>query len=284
MILRTTNRGHAMIRSARRAERPASAVRGSRYVQQHCLGSINLNTDRAWKRYGEVDPYFGVITHKDYHAWALTDEKRENFFRSGEEHVEKVMKILREINPGFSPARTIDFGCGVGRLTLPLARVSTSVIGVDVAPGMLSEAQKNAAERGVSNVEFAHEISGHFDFIHSYIVLQHIPPRRGLPIVRDLVSRVERGGMIALQVPYHAAPWVKLAIRVKHVNPIIKRTFNLVNGRPWNFPALTMYCYSVPSILAILRDAGIDDIRIVLDSAAGPYYSSMILCGWSGQG
>jgi SAM-dependent methyltransferase len=157
------------------------------------------------------------------------------------------------------------------------------VLGVDVSPGMLSEAQKNAAERGASNVRFAHEVSGRFDLVHSHIVLQHIPPRRGLPIVRDLASRVECGGMVVLQMPYYAALWVKFAARAKHVNPIVKGAFNLAKGRPWNFPALTMYCYSVPSILSILRHAGIDDIRIVLDSAAGRYYSSMMLYGWRGQ-
>lgn len=243
-----------------------------------------MNTDKAWKRYGEVDPYFGVITRDDYHSWSLTDQKREEFFQSGEAHVESIMKTLREINPKFSPASAIDFGCGVGRLTLPLARVSASVLGVDVAPGMLSEAQKNAAERGAANVTFAHEVSGRFDLVHSYIVLQHIPPRRGLPILRDLVSRVERGGMIVLQVPYHAVLWVRLATRMKHVNPVAKGAFNLAKARPWNFPALTMYYYSIPSILSILRDAGIDDIRIALDSAAGRHYSSMILYGWRRQG
>jgi SAM-dependent methyltransferase len=245
---------------------------------------MTLNTDKAWRRYGEVDPYFGVITHDHYHSWVLTDEGREEFFQSGEVHVETIMKKLREINPGFAPSRTVDFGCGVGRLTLPLARVSASVLGVDVAPGMLSEAQKNAAERGVANVSFAHEVSGCFDLVHSHIVLQHIPPRRGLPIVRDLVSRVECGGMIMLQVPYYAVPWVRFAARVKHVNPIVKGAFNLAKGREWNFPALTMYCYSVSSILSILRHGGIDDIRIVLDSAAGPHYSSMMLFGRRGQG
>jgi len=104
------------------------------------------------------------------------------------------IKTLREINPGFSPTRTIDFGCGVGRLTLPLARDSASVPGVDVSPGMLSEAQKNSAERGVSNVRFALEVSGRFGLVHSFIVLQRIPPRRGLPIGRDPATPVEPGG------------------------------------------------------------------------------------------
>lgn len=248
------------------------------------LWEDGLNTDKAWKRFGEVDPYFGVVTHSQYHSQTLTDHVRNEFFRSGERHVRILMKTLREINPGFSPTRAIDFGCGVGRLTLPLAREAASVLGVDVSPGMLSEAQKNATERGVSNVKFARQVSGRFDLVHSFIVLQHIPPRRGLPIVRDLVSRVERGGMIVLQVTYYASVWRKLRTRVERVDPIIKRAHNLVIGRALNYPAITMYCYSVPSILDSFRNAGIEDIRIILDSAAGPSYSSMTLYGWSQPG
>lgn len=243
-----------------------------------------MNTDKTWERYGEVDPYFGVLMLNKYHSWALTDQVRDEFFRSGEGYVQILMKTLREINPGFSPISTLDFGCGVGRLTLPLARESASVLGVDVSPGMLSEAHKNSSERGVSNVRFAHEVSGCFDLVHSFIVFQHIPPRRGMRIVRDLVSRVEPGGMAVLQVPYYASVWHKLKTRTRHASPIIDRARNLVKGRPLNYPANTMYCYDVPSILDIFRDAGIDDIRIVLDSGAGPNYSSMTLYGWNRQG
>jgi 2-polyprenyl-3-methyl-5-hydroxy-6-metoxy-1,4-benzoquinol methylase len=247
-------------------------------------GGMDLNTDKAWKRFGDVDPYFGVVTHNQYHSQALAGHVRDEFFRSGDRHVQMIMETLRGIDPGFSPASAIDFGCGVGRLTLPLAREADSVLGVDVSPGMLSEAQKNATERGVLNVRFARHVSGRFDLVHSFIVLQHIPPRRGLPIVRDLVSRVERGGMIVLQVPYYASAWRKFRTRAEHVDPIVRRAYNVIRGRPLNYPAMTMYCYSIPSLLEIFRAAGIEDIRVVLDSAAGPTYSSITLYGWCKQG
>jgi SAM-dependent methyltransferase len=246
---------------------------------------MGLNTDKTWERYGEVDPYFGVITNSKYHSWVLTDQARDEFFRSGEEHVQRILKILREINPGFSPNRAIDFGCGVGRVALPLARESASVLGVDVAAGMLSEAQKNAAERGVSSVRFAPEVSGYFDLVHSFIVIQHIPPRRGLPIVRDLVSRVLPGGMIVLQVPYYwnASVWHKLATRVTRVAPITMRVLNLTRGRGFSYPTMRTFCYSVRSIFAIFHNAGINNIRICLDTSAGPHHASMTLYGQNGK-
>ncbi len=240
-----------------------------------------MNTDNEWRRYGEVDPYFGVITHEKYHAQVLTDDARAEFFGSGEEHVSRIMASLREIDPGFSPGRAVDFGCGVGRVTLPLAREARAVLGVDVSPGMLSEARKNAAAQGVSNVEFAHELSGNFDLVHSFIVLQHIQPRRGLRIIRDLLAQLEPGGMAVLQVPYqwHAPGWRKLASRVTRVDPITRRAVNIAKGRSLNYPTMTVFCYELNSLIAIFRDAGIDDFRITLESATGPDHSSMILYG-----
>ena len=241
-----------------------------------------MNTDKTWKKYGEVDPYFGVITSDEYRSTVITDRGRDEFFRSGDRYVESLMAILRELNPEFSPRSAMDFGCGVGRLAIPLAReCDSTVLGVDVSPGMLSEARKNAANHGISNVEFTDEPSGRYDLVHSYIVLQHISPRRGLPIVRDLVSRVNPGGMIALQVPYHLAAWRRMRSSVVRVDPITKRVNNLVHGRALNYPQLTMYCYSIPSLLEIFHEGGIDDIRLIPDSGSGPNYSSTIVYGWN---
>jgi SAM-dependent methyltransferase len=244
-----------------------------------------MDTDKTWKRFGDVDPYFGVLTLPQYESHRLTDQARDEFFRSGEEHVLNVLGTLREINPGFCPRRTLDFGCGVGRVTLPLARTSASVLGVDIAPGMLSEARKNARERGLDNVTFADTVDGCFDLIHSFIVLQHIAPRRGMRIISDLVSRVEPGGMIALQVPYHrdAPAWRRLATPVKRKVPVINGIVNLFQGQRFGYPAMTMFCYDIPEILGIFRRAGIYDIRMILESIDTAGYANMMLYGKNEQ-
>jgi SAM-dependent methyltransferase len=248
------------------------------------VGRKDMNTDSVWKRLGDVDPYFGVLTHPKYQSQRLTDEAREEFFRSGEEHVKKTFATVREIDPEFSPCRSLDFGCGVGRVTIPLARESASAVGVDVAPGMLSEAQKNAGERGVDNVSFSHIVAGHFDLIHSFIVFQHIPPRRGLHILNVLASRLESGGMIVLQMPYHrnASALRKLVTVIKRKEPLINGIVNLAAGRRFSFPAMTMFCYDIRSVFTILRDFGIDDIRVFLDVPEGGY-ASMTLYGRKGD-
>jgi len=66
-------------------------------------------------------------------------------------------------------------------------------------------------------------VTGQFSLVHSYIVFQHIPPKRGLKVLTDLASRVERGGMIVLQLPYYrdSSALRKLATIVKRKDPLI---------------------------------------------------------------
>jgi SAM-dependent methyltransferase len=239
-----------------------------------------MDTDKAWKRFGDIDPYYGVLTQEEYHSNRLAEKSLEEFFKSGEEHVMKTLAILREINPAFTPRRSLDFGCGVGRVTIPLAHKSVSVLGVDVSPGMLSEAQKNATKRGVENANFSHTAEGYFNLVHSFIVLQHIPPHRGLPILEDLASRVEPRGMIVLQVPYHrdASILHKLATAVKRKEPLINGIVNMTGGRRFTYPTMTMFCYDIQAIFTILRTAGFDDIRVTLD-APNQGYENMTLYG-----
>jgi len=53
-------------------------------------------------------------------------------------------------------ARALDIGCGQGRLTLPLAKWLTAgeVIGIDLTPAAIEQAQHYASQRGIKNVEF----------------------------------------------------------------------------------------------------------------------------------
>ena len=78
-------------------------------------------------------------------------------------------------------------GCGVGRVTQGLALHFDNVVGVDVAPGMLAEARRNAQIDGLTNVDYHSSLDPErfaprsYDFVHSYIVLQHIPVEIGEP-------------------------------------------------------------------------------------------------------
>src|SRR5262249_5509640 len=106
-------------------------------------------TDQAWEYFGRTEPYFGVLTQPAYQMGQLSEAARIEFFESGRRYVEFALEVARNhLDPTFRPARALDFGCGVGRLAIPLARVCESVIGVDVSDAMLTEARKNSQEQG----------------------------------------------------------------------------------------------------------------------------------------
>ena len=78
----------------------------------------------------------------DHHA----PEYEENVFTQNTlTEVEFLIDVL-ELEPGMS---ILDVGCGTGRHAIELAERGFDVIGIDISPGMLKVARRNAEERGV---------------------------------------------------------------------------------------------------------------------------------------
>lgn len=155
------------------------------------------DTDADWALWGEADPYFGVIVDDKYRRENLTDAVLEEFWASGVKQMDEMAQHIRRAFGEFPRATALDFGCGVGRLTRGMAPMCDHVVGLDVAPGMIAEARKNALE----NTEYLLELGDQtFDWVNSIIVFQHIPPQRGYAILDDLLSRVNPGGAISLHL------------------------------------------------------------------------------------
>src|SRR5262249_37962087 len=160
----------------------------------------------------------------------------------------------------------LDFGCGVGRLTIPLARVCQSVVGVDVSDGMLAQARKNSEEQGVTNVTYVRAddslsaVTGDFDLLNSLIVFQHIPPRRGEAILKVMLRRLREGGVGILQFTYGFAsgtPWSRKAlVRAYHAVPLLWGVRNLLKRQPFLEPLMQMNEYDPGHILRILQEGG----------------------------
>lgn len=169
-------------------------------------------TDSDWESLGRTAPYWAVLTNEEFRPESLNGPRLAEFFATGEEWIEHVFRTAQAcLDPSFAPRRALDFGCGVGRLVIPLAGRCESVVGVDVSEGMLREAEKNCAVRRLANVTLVRgddrltRVEGRFDLVHSYIVFQHIPTRRGFQLFRRLVELVGDDGCGVLHVTYSKA-------------------------------------------------------------------------------
>ncbi|MGI0489680.1 class I SAM-dependent methyltransferase [Pantanalinema rosaneae CENA516] len=169
--------------------------------------------DRVWEYYGQQDPYYGVLTWDEYKRENLDAAAIERFFASGQSYIDLVLQTIHQhLDPEFCPTRALDFGCGVGRLVIPLAAICQSAIGVDISTAMLQEAERNCQRFGVSNVELLQsddqlsQLQGSFDLINSFIVFQHIPCDRGEMILHQMIDRLAANGVGVLHFTYYKQP------------------------------------------------------------------------------
>ena len=171
--------------------------------------SNNRDTDSDWKRIAADDPFWGVLSKDEYKKDAMDDKAYMAFMESGERYVANLFSLIhKHLLPNFAPKRVLDFGCGVGRLLIPFATRTPDAVGLDVAPVMLDLCNAYAKKAGLKNVitcesdDMLSRVEGAFDFINSYIVLQHIPPHRGYQILQVLLKKLLVGGVGSIQITY----------------------------------------------------------------------------------
>jgi SAM-dependent methyltransferase len=233
-----------------------------------CHKDDMLSTDKAWERFGREDPYFGVLADERFSSDDVA-EHRDDFFDSGRAFVRHLVRRYEKHFGTLPRGRALDHGCGVGRVTLALGEHFASVVGLDISPSMLVEARANASRLGASNVEFVlaqdeqSNSCGEFDFVNSVITLQHIPVRRGLPIIAHLIKEVRAGGgfHIHFSVRTDALPSRALWWASHHV-PGVKIWQNIFAGRHWNAPAMQMNNYPLNRIVVLLADLGITEFLV----------------------
>lgn len=224
------------------------------------------STDKAWEQWGKQDPYFGVLAH-DRFAAAQIDRNRDEFFATGRAFVAGLIGQYEHHFGALPRGRALDHGSGVGRLTIPLAAHFRSVLGLDISPGMIAEAEANASRSQVANVDFAladdglSNAAGDYDFVNSHLVLQHVPVKRGVPILLRLVDAVKPGGGFHIHLcmrtdrgPLRLLYWASATI------PGVKLWQNICAGRRWNAPAMQMNHYPLARVLRELASRGITQV------------------------
>jgi len=107
------------------------------------------------------------------------------------------------LKPGM---KVLDFGCGPGRVTIPIAEQvgpSGEVVAVDIQPNMLRRAQEKALARNLNNIRFLEIGAGQEELHHSYFdratlvtVLGEVSDRQ--TALKQLFDSLKPGGMLSI--------------------------------------------------------------------------------------
>ena len=248
---------------------------------------------RQWDILGKEDPLWAIIT------W---DEKRGNkwdlaeFFSTGAQEISEVMEYLSRLHLDCPRQRALDFGCGVGRLTRPLASYFAKVTGIDIAPSMIAKAQALDPEHRCEFIlneraDLSMFPDSGFDFIYSNIVLQHMRPDYSTAYIREFCRVLAPGGVAIFQLPSKDKPPVKHSSWKDLVRPLIPtpllhwyrhRYRGLPPVEPSTAPARPrmemMYTVPKAQILDLIERSGCRLVDAIENAASGPAYESWRYC------
>lgn len=230
-------------------------------------------TDKEWEKWGKIDPYYGVITSEEYRGTHLTADMRTAFFETGRQHVDHVLATIRKhLDPEFSPRRVLDFGCGTGRVLIPIAKMCDEALGIDVSDSMLSECLANCEGASVNNVtlrksdDLLTALSGQYDLVHSFIVFQHIPKSRGEKMIPILIEHLSDNGIAVLHfaLQWDASLLERVGYFLRHRVPLAHPVMNWLQHNRVSDPKMEMNLYDMNRILSAVNNAGVKSIYIEL--------------------
>lgn len=167
--------------------------------------------EATWLALGEEMPHWSVLTHEIYKADSI-EENIEGFYASGETDCANLLAAVGRGGASLDGLRTcFELGCGVGRVTIWLAKLFDEVVASDISRAHLDIAENAAARRNIQNVKtlLLNRIDRYdhlpaFDFFYSVMVLQHNPPPVMAIMLRRILDRLNPGGLAYFQIPTYS--------------------------------------------------------------------------------
>ena len=170
--------------------------------------SLLAHVQREWTRLGEDEPYWSVLTDEQFRIQRLGQQEMRTFFDSGSAQVEQLERFCERNGVKPRAAAALELGCGLGRISIPMARKFSRLHALDVSSAHLRLARSHAMDVGASNISFIQlrEIDQMrslplVDLCYSIIVLQHNPPPVIEGLIEALCRRLRNGGLLMIQVP-----------------------------------------------------------------------------------
>ena len=157
-----------------------------------------------WEGLAKDDEMFAIMAweNKRGHGWNPDD-----FFNTGQYDIDHYFRDFALRNcPDMNQTRALDFGCGIGRLTIPLSAYFEQMVGVDISHTMIETANKLGRTTKclyLLNEQDSLRLFGSesFDHVFTLIVLQHMVPAMQKAYLKEFARILRHKGTLFFQLP-----------------------------------------------------------------------------------
>jgi SAM-dependent methyltransferase len=160
-----------------------------------------------YAKVGPTEPHFSVVMDSP-EAIDSVDANISQFWATGHAQAQDLLQPLEHFGLTELKNKTaVEFGCGIGRLSLGLAGKFKQLHSYDVSDSQITLAKKASVDAGVHNSQF-HLSSGNpfsalepTDFFYSKNTFEHYPPPIIHQFIRNALRSLKSDGLALFQVP-----------------------------------------------------------------------------------
>lgn len=225
-------------------------------------------TREQWKALGEVEPYWSVISDKNFRVDDFKSNE-DSFWKSGEFGRDLLNTLIKSHDVQLEKNHCLEVGVGVGRMTRFLAEEFDLVTGVDISPGnlkiaknMLNSREANFTPFYLSSPQELLEIKDYDTFL-SFLVLQHNSPPIQKVLLSNALKNLLPGGVALFQLPV-AAPGYQFELE------------KYLDEEPGQ---MDMHCLPLTSVLGVLLENSVDLIDMQIDTMTDGFGLSVTFFG-----
>lgn len=216
------------------------------------------NLKKTWEAFAQENPMWAILTAGKERNYQWDPDQ---FYRAGVEGFDRILHQVKLVMQLPEIEKSLDFGCGVGRLTFPLAKISKTSFGVDVSDAMISMAEKSAETKEIKNCNFIQNTredltvfeNDTFDFIVSMMVLQHMEPKYFTIYMKEFLRILKPDGVLVFQLPHE-----------------ITQKASYTDFDDTTQPEMEIYGMNRGNVIQLLESANSKIMGILEDECCGP--------------
>jgi ubiquinone/menaquinone biosynthesis C-methylase UbiE len=231
-----------------------------------------LASNTEWKKWGEIDPLFGVASWQGKHKEGSNPWSDEEFYNLGESDWKDFQRHWEMY--GVTKESCLEIGCGAGRITKQLVTYFEAVHALDISEKMIQYAITHIDDPSVAfhlstgvNIPLAdHSVTSVF----STHVFQHLD---SLSVANHYFVEIARvikpNGSLMIHLPIYRWPTTSIYFgtlytfgkKLENIKALIKRWLMDIG---LTRPIMRSLCYPIQFFYEELPKLGFDDIEICI--------------------